>query len=126
MKKLLLTALFFTTTANAATSDHLVRWNIGNGLSIPFTQMEFDVNIYTKYISLTGAIIDSDGGSLAATGSCFQTTTNQVFTGLSCEFAAANRRFELDTDTNLTGTLKEKDSNGNILGSALATINSIM
>ena len=127
MKKIILAALLlFPVASFAAQSDHLVKWDIGTGLSISnFNAMEFDVNVYRRYISLNGAIIDNEGGMLSATGSCFPTTKQQEFTGISCEFTSANRRFELDTDANLTGTLKEKDSNGNVLGSALATIDNI-
>lgn len=125
MKKLLLAALLLTPTVNAANSDNLVRWKVGTGISIDISFIEFDVNVYRKYISFTGAIIDSQNGYLPATGSCFQLVTSGVFQGISCEFISANRRFEIDTDTNFTGTLKEKDSNGKILGSALITLVSV-
>lgn len=116
-------AILLFSPAALSQSDHFIKWSISHGLSVPhYNSMEFDVNILRKFITLNGALIDSENGHTPATGSCFRLSSG----GISCTFSAANRNFDIDTDSNLTGVLTEKDSNGNILGSALIHVSSLI
>lgn len=130
MKKLALAALALLPITAEADSDFLVKWSIGPGLTFttPRTHMELEVDVMRKYMAVNGSLYFTSGTAdlhTTATGTCFQLMSASKFTGIACDFVASNRNFVLETDINLTGTLKEHDSNGNLLGSALVTMISI-
>jgi len=122
MRKLVSVLALVMSSGAVADSDYFIRWVVEPGLTVDVKHLEFDVEVLRKYITLNGAIIDTAGnGHNSATGTCFELGVG----GISCYFNAAYRVFEISTDANLTGTIKERDSNGNLLGSALIRTESI-
>lgn len=123
MKRLLLAALLFSPLPAFADSEYFLTWSIAPGLSDPkFKTLELEVNQLRKYFAVNGALIDGQNGYAPANGTCFLLRSTGVNTGISCTFEAWGQSFGLDTDTNLTGTLTERDTFGKITGSALVTL----
>ncbi|CAN0433571.1 unnamed protein product, partial [Discosporangium mesarthrocarpum] len=102
MKHLLLLTALLTSTA-LAQSDYAIDVDI-EGIQIEGVQdnqIRLDLNLGSRYISANGAVIDTNGTSYPATGTCYLTNTQ----GLFCSLNVGTYLYTLDIEASMQGTI---------------------
>lgn len=111
MKHLLLITALLTTPA-LGQSDYSIDVGI-QGIQIggvQDSQIRLDLNLGTRYISANGAVIDTNGTSYPATGTCYVTNDQGVF----CSLTVGTYLYTLDIEASMQGTLTVSNQQGTV------------
>ena len=76
--------MFCATAGAKAESDFTPRWSIGEftGVTLDLVQLDLDVNLGSRFLSVYGAFKLGDGSSIPADGSCYMIEDGGVSCGL--------------------------------------------
>lgn len=122
MKKLALaTALLLSPISAFAESDYLVTWQLTNGLSFDLIKLKADISEGKQFLTFNGGLYDADNNVAPAVGTCALLVEGRI----TCRFTAISRSYALELNSNLSGAITERGSDGSIIATSLATISSI-
>lgn len=111
MKHLLLVIALLTSAATAQ-SDYSIDVSV-QGIQIGGVQdstVRLDLNLGSRYIQANGAVIDTQGMSYPATGTCYITNDQGVF----CSLTVGTYLYTLDIEASMQGTITVSNQQGTV------------